>query len=362
MRPPIIYCAGPNIRDLPGNRVDSILLNIVDYFATDSLTAESNRMLESAAPSNFLIDSGGYSLLKQEEKSIRTYHIESEPIKYQGSLNLTPYHVVDVVKKQRPHEFVALDFPVLPVTKLPDQSQIGPEFYRKLALNGPWSIETAELRQKHCPEIGLLIPVQCYNTEQLEIVLQTIDGINFDGFSLPTRNMGLSELASFMIRFYQLGIERVHLLGVTKYFTLALAAYMARHFFKRVSLDSRTWKESAKFSSYLNPHDLSRVEIGNNVIMDEGIKIDCKCPWCKDRSFGYIKHLPYYDKRVLLGCHNFWVTEKAATDLYQHSGSIIDLEAYLKLHSPNTGEIDDLINTLYLIEVFKNSDIRYLQN
>ena len=361
MEAPVVYCAGPNIRDLPGKKVNSILLNIVDYFYSDGEIARTNKMVECAAPTNYIIDSGGYSLLKKEEKGIRTFHIEYEPIKYQGSINLTPRHIVIVVKKQKPHEFIALDFPVLPVQKLSDPSQQESEFYRKLALNVPWAIETAKLRQKYCPEVGLLIPVQCYNIEQLEVFLKAIDGIKFDGFSMPTRNMEISQIASFMIRFYKLGIDRVHLLGATAFSTLALAAYMSRHFFDSVSLDSKTWKDSAKYNDYLNPHDLSRVGIGNDVIVDDDIKIDCKCPWCRDRSFNYIKHLPYYDRRILLGCHNFWVTEKVAIDLYDNSGSVAELERYLKLHCQKTPKIDDLINTLYMIEVFKDADIRYLQ-
>ena len=144
MPAPDVYCAGPNIRDLPGKKVNSILLNIVDYFYSDGETARTNKMLEYAAPENYIIDNGGYSLLKKEENGIWTFHIESEPIKYQGSLNLTPLHVVIVVKNQRPHEFIALDFPVLPVKKLSDPSQQESEFDQKLALNVPWAKETAE--------------------------------------------------------------------------------------------------------------------------------------------------------------------------------------------------------------------------
>ena len=145
-------------------------------------------------------------------------------------------------------------------------------------------------------------------------------------------------------------------------FTLVLAAYMCRHFFDSVSLDSTTWKESAKFSSYINPHDFSRVEIGNDVFIDESIKMDCLCPWCRRRSFNYIKNLHYYDRRILLGCHNFWVIEKAAIDLYENSESVTKLDRYLRLYCRRTHEIDKLINTLYLIEVFKDEDIRYLQD
>jgi len=179
---------------------------------------------------------------------------------------------------------------------------------------------------------------------------------------MPVRNMKLPEIGLIMARSWQLGIDRFHLLGVTEFFTLALAAYMARHFFQRVSLDSRSWKIRATYNTYLNPHDLMGEELGNDVIIDDSIKMDCGCPWCKGRSFNYIKKLPYYDRRILLGCHNFWVTEKAAIDLYENSGSVAELERYLKLHARRTKRIEELIKTLGLIELFKDSDIQNLQN
>jgi hypothetical protein len=90
--------------------------------------------------------------------------------------------------------------------------------------------------------------------------------------------------------------------------------------------------------------------------------MDCGCPWCKGRSLNYIKTLPYYDRRILLGCHNFRVTEKAAVDLYDNCGSVVELERYLKLHASRTDRIEELVNILGLIELLKDSDIRYLQN
>ncbi len=358
MAAPDVYCPGPNIRDQPGKRVDSILLNVVDYFATDSLTAESGRMLDCANPINTIYDSGGFSILIAEESGKPFMHDETKPIIHNGVLNLTPYHVVDVVRKQRPHEFIALDFPV---RKLSDPSHQEAEFNKKKPVNVRWTKETSKLWQRYCPEVGLLIALQGYNLNHAEEFYRSIDGIEFNGISMPVRNMKLPEIALIMVRSWQLGIDRFHLLGVTEFFTLALASFMARHFFKRVSLDSRTWKIRATHNTYLNPHDLIGEELGNDVFIDESIEMDCRCPWCKDRSFNYIKHLPYYDKRILLGCHNFWVTEKAARDLYQHSGTVIELERYLKLHCRRIDKIRELINTLYLIDTLKDRDIRYLQ-
>jgi len=225
-----------------------------------------------------------------------------------------------------------------------------------------WAKETSKLWQKYCPDVKLLLALQCYNLNQAEEYYRSIDGIKFSGISMPVRNMKLPEIGLIMARSWQLGIDRFHLLGVTEFFTLALAAYMARHFFQRVSLDSRSWKIRATYNTYLNPHDLMGEELGNDVIIDDSIKMDCGCPWCKGRSFNYIKKLPYYDRRILLGCHNFWVTEKAAIDLYENSGSVAELERYLKLHARRTKRIEELIKTLGLIELFKDSDIQNLQN
>ncbi len=155
-----VYCAGVNIRDLPGKYVDSILLNVVDNFATDSLTKEAERMLKCASPRNFMLDNGGYPLLKAEKKGKPVLHDKTKPINYQGALNLTPHHVIEVVRKIWPHDFVASDFPV---QKLSDRLQQESEFKRKLEINVPWAIESAELRQRYCPEAGLFVSIQCYN-------------------------------------------------------------------------------------------------------------------------------------------------------------------------------------------------------
>jgi hypothetical protein len=258
-----------------------------------------------------------------------------------------------------PQDFVNLDYPI---RKISDQRERESEFYRKLEFNVPWAIETSELRQQYCPGVGLYISIQCYDAEQLEVFLKAIDGIHLDGFSMPIRTLKLTDIALFMLRIYQLGIRRVHLLGVTEFFTLAFAAYMARHYFERVSLDSRTWKIRATYSTYINPHDLIGEDISPNLYVDDAIKMDCKCPWCKGRSFNYIKNLPYTDRRIFLGCHNFWVTENAARNLYRNSRSIGTLEKYLKGCSRYPERITKLIKTLSLVETMKDKDIRYLQD
>ncbi|MCK7503059.1 MAG: hypothetical protein MZV70_02445 [Desulfobacterales bacterium] len=64
-----------------------------------------------------------------------------------------------------------------------------------------------------CPQVKLFLPVQSYNLEQLEVVFRRTAGIAYDGLSMPVRELDLEEIALFLVRFYQRGTTRVHLLG-----------------------------------------------------------------------------------------------------------------------------------------------------
>ena len=146
MPAPDVYCAGANIRDLPGKKIDNMLVNVVRNYATDGLTKETIRMLQCANPLNVLLDNGGFSLLNAEKNGKNIIHDITKPIYYKGAINFTLQHVVEVVRKQRPHEFVAADFPVL---TLSDPSQQETEFKRKKKINIRWAKETSKLRQRY---------------------------------------------------------------------------------------------------------------------------------------------------------------------------------------------------------------------
>jgi len=103
-------------------------------------------------PKKQIIDSGGFSLLNAEKNGKKIIHDKTKPINYKGAFNFTPHHVVDVVIKQRPHEFVPADFPV---RKLSDPSQQETEFKRKKKINVRWAKETSKLWQKYCPDVKL---------------------------------------------------------------------------------------------------------------------------------------------------------------------------------------------------------------
>jgi hypothetical protein len=158
------------------------------------------------------------------------------------------------------------------------------------------------------------------------------------------------------------GIRRVHILGTSRFFVTALAAFFARRFFEWVSFDSTTWRESAQHEIYLNPYDLSPERIGHDVLIDEGLSMHCQCPFCVNTTFTFIKNLPYTDKVSLLWNHNFYVIQKASEDLFANAGNLLDLEKCLKNRSPKNKEIDGLIECLSIIDLFKGEDIGVLKS
>jgi queuine/archaeosine tRNA-ribosyltransferase len=188
-----------------------------------------------------------------------------------------------------------------------------------------------------------------------------IGDIDFDGVSMPVRNLSINEIALFMLRFYQLGIKRIHLLGTSKFFAIALSAYMARNLFDLVSFDATTWREQAQYAVYLNPHDLSSEKIPSDITIDEKISVNCGCPFCRGKTYTYIKNLPQTEKIALLRSHNWWVIEKATRDLYKNCGDLVQFEKFLKIRCQNTEKIEELCSILSLIDVLKDSDIDVLQ-
>jgi len=274
------------------------------------------------------------------------------------TINVSPKHVVETACRLQPDMMTSLDYPI---RKISDRGAQEHEFLRKLGFNMKWAIETAYLRKRYCPNIQLFIPVQCYDLDQFHLFHNSIQHLSFDGLSMPLRNLELKEIALFLLRFHQSGVKKVHLLGSTSFFVMALAAYFARHFFEWVSLDATSWRLTAEYKGYLNPNDLSWEYIGDDVLIDEKIPMMCQCPFCENRTFTFIKNLPYMDKVALLRSHNFWVTEKAAKDLYANAGDLVNFERFLRIRSPNITEIEDLIKCLSLIDGFKNEDITTLK-
>jgi queuine/archaeosine tRNA-ribosyltransferase len=353
------FCAGTNMNVLPAKQVDAMLINVPDNGSSERVIEYTLKMMKSAKVKFSMLDSGGFQLLKAEINSKKITFDDSKPvINTESEINLAPKHDIIAAAKLKPHIAVGLDFPIRNITD-PDEREF--EFMRKLGFNVRWAIESAKLRKMHCPEVKFYLPIQCYNLSHLDLFLKLIGDIDFDGVSMPIRNLSTNKIALFMLRFYQLGIKRVHLLGTSKFFAIALSAYMAKNLFDFVSFDATTWEKRARYEDYLNPLDLSSDKIPSNIMINEKISINCGCPFCRGKTFTNIKNLPYPDKIAFLRSHNWWVTEKATRDLYKNCGDLVQFEKFLKIRCQNTEKIEELCSILSLIDVLKDSDISVLQ-
>jgi hypothetical protein len=321
---------------------------------------ETLAMFAYAGTENRFLDSGGYQIYKAEEEGkVMTFDPNSPLIDSDGRINISPNHVIETARQLNPHMMTALDFPI---RTLNDRTEREQEFLRKLGFNIKWAAEASVLRERHCPQVQLFLPIQSYDLDQFEIFKRSIGDISYDGLSMPLRNLELDEIALFLLLFHQLGTKKVHLLGSTSFFVITLSAFFARHFFEWVSLDATSWRLAAeKAQAYFNPFDLSAENIGDKVLIDESIPMICSCPFCENRTFTFIKTLPYSDKLALLRSHNFWVIEQAAADLYENASDLLRFERFLRRRSPRIKDIDDLIRCLSIIDVYKKEDINVLK-
>ena len=86
-----------------------------------------------------------------------------------------------------------------------------------------------------------------------------------------------------------------------------------------------------------------------------------KCNTLVNKTFTFIKNLPYTEKVDLLRNHNFCVIEKACEELFEEGRDLLSLEKYLKNRSPKKKDIDELIGCLSIIDLLRDEDINALK-
>lgn len=358
------FCAGMKIEVLPGKTVNYVLVSVPNEGLNDRIIKATIKMFRYVHTIIVYLDSGGFQIIQLENKRVRSKKLTfnpKEPLIFSGTeLNITPEHVIEAAAKMNPNIVSALDYPIAAKDGFHEKEV---EFHMKLGINVLWSQRSAQLRKELCPHVQLFIPVQCFTIKQFDLFMYYIKDLEFDGLSLPIRNLSPPEIALFLTRFYQMGIRKVHILGTTKWDVMALGAYMARHIFDWVSIDSTSWRQSAEANDYLNPNDFSgKSNLNRFVLIDDSIPMDCECPWCTGKTFTYIRNLPYTDRTSFLRCHNYWVTEHFSREVYKHACDLVALGSFLKSKCSRTDEIESLCRCLSLIETMKDGDIRILRN
>jgi len=342
----IVYTAAgiSNEGTLPSARTD-LLLNVPNAGLDNKAIKQAQRLLKKAQPRCFILDSGGYEILKEESRGKQILHDPTKPMKVNGVLNLTPQHVIDTARILMPDIVIALDYPIRKRKYRCDREA---EFRAKYRINIRWSLETAHLRMTYLPQIRLFLPVQCYTIPQFDVFYSAVGHVSHDGVAMPIRNMNLHNLASFFRCFRDHGIRQVHILGTAIPRNLALSAYAAACVFDWVSIDGTTWRWEAQSMKYLSPCDLSSIHIKSVKECSTRYQ-SCLCPYCSRRSVRDFYYLPDTEKRYHLMWHNYWVTVNYITKMHEQAKLNQGFDKYLinRLKPPTHSDVLQAIKVLH---------------
>ena len=360
MGAPIYSCAGADANNLPSLVIDSVLINVLDHGSTSQKINAAKKMFRKAKARHSIGDSSGYQLLKAEEKEKAITFDSSLPLKNTAKeLNISPQQVMQANAIHQPDIVIGLDWPI---RKLDNGIQKQLEFYKKLKFNIPWAFESFAWKNALVPHAQYFQPLQSYTLDHVDIFLNEIRGVHFDGVSMPVRTLKPLELALFLVSFYKRGITRVHLLGTSSLPVIVMCAYAAWNLFEWVSLDSTTWRYAADKMSFLNPLDLSRIDLRTSVHVPATALNLCPCPFCNGQSFQAIQAItPRRDKLQMLREHNWLAIANLVNDLYANGYTIPNLEKELRFRCRNQRQVDSLINTLSVVDALKDCDISLLQ-
>lgn len=294
-------CAGISSGRLPNTRVEGLLISTASDCTTSRKIEGTKKMISIAKPRHLMIDSGGYQIyLAEKNGKAMTFDPDLPLTITKRCFNLAPRHVIEKAVEMKAESLVALDYPI---RKIKDPRQQRKEFRKKLPQNVAWAIETAELRKKHCPDIGLFIPVQAYNLQQFEEFYGKIKDIDFDGFSLPVRNMTMVDIARFLLKMHEWGKKKVHILGSSSLPVISVCSYMSKRFFDWVSFDATTWRISAQYGDFLQSNDLSSKRLNKAGSFDPEFK--CPCRSCNGMTLGQIAALERKERKKVLMTHNY---------------------------------------------------------
>jgi hypothetical protein len=336
MGPPVYFCAGADINNLPVPPIDALLINALDHGSMPRKIQAAQRMFRGANPRHLIGDSSGFQIHQAEKDRKSITFDPSQPMKNTAkALNISPQQIMEAAVPHQPGIVIGLDWPI---RKVDSDIQKQLEFYNKLRFNVPWAFESFAWKNALVPHAQYFQPLQCYTLDHLDLFLNEIHKVHFDGVSMPIRNINPAELALFLVSFYQRGITRVHLLGTSSFPAIVICAYAAWNLFD--------WRTDLRSSVHVPATALNL----------------CQCPFCRGRSFQSIQALaPRRDKLQLIREHNWLALSNLVNDLYSKGYTIPNLEKELRFRCQNQGRIDSLIKILSVVDALKDRDITLLE-
>ncbi len=289
---------------------------------------------------NFL-DSGGFSVSNHEVAGT----IESSGILEQ----LTTERIMKTANFVNATIVFGLDIPLRGYRDADKQNQ---EFMVKSRLNLKLAQDAIEQHKQICPTLELFLPLQFYNLNQLKYFLDNLDLRSGPvGAAFPVRELTIKNVIKILYFLKCRGFEKIHLLGTSSLPSIALSAYLARHYFDRVTTDSTNWMMAGMFLKYWQPWTLKAVELkGVKINFDLG---DCDCTACRYYNFNEYWKIPKTELAIALGYHNHAVLEQVCKGFIDNCGSIKQLSDFLQkydFHFMVRRNLDTVISALSVFD------------
>lgn len=365
-------CSGADLEHLPMKPIKSILYNVPDSLTKDP---DKTRKLISESEANLVIqDSGGFTLHqilaaktdksdnqnKQHKNKVITFN-ESKKIIFDltegkkkkaekfTAFNMTPAHIIKAAKMFGPTAVISPDFPV---PKVQYQDEQGFQFLKCHGYNMFCAKRVLKLAKENNLKSNIIIPVQAYTLPQLEMIINELDGFEYDGLSIPQRNHDAIDIAMFLLKIRQkTNIRYVHILGTQKYSFIAVAAYFVRHnIFDTISMDCTLPMRDSDKQLYYTNHDLRPVRLQMGAKGVESFDITCSCATCYGKTFWDIANQNEENKRSDLTYHNYFVIEEAMRDFTENADTASNLRKYLKDKTTRFVNIEYIYNILFAVE------------
>lgn len=317
-----------NIKDLPRKNKLSTLVALPD--ALGSQKSRNDKLELAKHCDEFTLDSGGRQrLLAMTGKHSKYKYCTSQsgkPIVSGKTLNLHIRHFAEAIELFKPAWIVGLDAPIRPTQNPREQEK---RFQESLDINYRWAAQTIALRDKHFPQVKVVLPLQCQNIDNLRYYWHLIKPLKCDGVGLPMRCFKNDErLIDFMIVLHDLEIHNLHLLGSCRFGAICISAYLAKNnYFNSISMDSATWRLSADNGKLIVPYDFREVHIDDRTIIEERTN---KLPTCWHKKIEKVlANAGGKNEHKALREFNFYAIDSTIKDIEKNSASIVEMKKYL---------------------------------
>jgi len=356
-----IFCAGGDLGTNPIEQSENWLYPVPGGASTPREIESTKTCIKVLNVKSIIQDSGGFQLYIAElNKKVISFDPKLPVINDKNRINIHPVHLIKPAQMIRPDKMTCLDFPIGKVTDINEQQK---EFLNKLGCNIYFTTETYRLHKKYGLKAKLFLSIQCYTIAQLDYFLSRITDVEYDGISMPVRNLNVAELAVFIMKYKQIGVHSLHLLGTMNFFHIALLSWLAFNgYFKWLSIDATTWRIAGEKMMYINPYNLRFTTLKDYTDIPENTMTDCDCPACEGNTFNDIKNMPERERRYLLFYHNFYAIKKHAADCYKHASDINKLCQFLKSKTHRKNDVVELAQCLKMITMMKDRPIEKWQN